>query len=175
MERNISFDRTVRVAFDAATAALTEQPADIVLDDAEAGTLALDASLAGFVVSRPVTATTGELRRLDPHAVTISIAWEAVDHPRRFPTFEGMLELSALAHRPAQSRVALVGKVRAPLGVLGTIGEAAGGAHLGDGVLEAYVGRVADRLVAVVAARQAMAASSTVPAHLSRPRFVPED
>ncbi len=175
MERSISFERNVRVAFAAATAALTEQAAEIVLDDARDGTLELDANLAGFVVSRPVTATTGSVDRLDPHAVILPLAWEAAEHPRRFPTFEGMLELSALADHPAQSQLALVGKVRAPLGVLGTIGEAAGGSQIGDGVLEALLDRIVARLVAVVAARQATAASDTIPSHLSRPRFVLDD
>lgn len=175
MERSISFERNVRVAFEAATAALGEQGEDIVLDDPATGALELDASLAGFAVSRPVTVELGSLDRLDPHAVVLPIAWQATEHPRRFPTFEGMLEVSALADRPAQSQVALLGKVRVPLGVLGTIGEAAGGAQLGDAVLEALLDRIVDRLVAVVAARQAAAASDTIPAHLSRARFVADD
>lgn len=175
MERSISFERTARVAFEAAAAALAEQAPDIVLDDPATGTLELDASLAGFVVSRPVMATLGTVGRLDQHAVVMPLAWQAVEHPRRFPTFRGMIEISALADHPVQSQIALLGRVRAPLGVLGTIGEAAGGSQVGDAVLEALLDRIVERLVATVASRQASAAAATTPSHLSRPRFVPED
>lgn len=173
MQRTISFERNARVAYEAAAEALAQQATEIILD--ENGTLALDAELAGFSVSRPVAATTGELRQLDPHAVVLPLAWEAAKHPRRFPTFEGILEISALADHPAQTRVALVGTVRPPLGVLGTLGEAAGGTQVGDGVLEALLDRIVQRLLSVVAARQSTMATATAGTHLARPRFVPED
>ena len=175
MERPISFEQQIRVTFETATTVLETEADEVILDDADTGTLALDASLAGFTVSRPVSATLGELDHLDPQAVAVPISWEAAEHPRRFPTFEGILELSALAQRPAQSKLALIGKVKVPLGVLGSIGEAAGGSQIGDDVLEALLERIAQRLVAAVAARQAASAAATTPSHLSRPRFVAED
>lgn len=172
MQRTISFERGVRVDFDAAAAALAAQAPDVVLDDPLEGTLALDAKVAGFLVSRPVSPTIRGLEGLDPHAVVLPLAWEAAEHPRRFPTFEGMLELSSMSVHPPQSQLALVGQVTPPLGMLGTIGEAAGGTQIADGVLQALLDRIADRLVAVVAERQARAAAATTPTHLSRPRLV---
>lgn len=175
MERTISVERYVRVAFDAAAEALRSQGPDVVLDDATDGTLELDAGVGGFVVSRPVTPRIDLTRELDPHAVVLPLAWEATDQPRRFPTFDGMLELSDLSHRPPQCQLALVGTVTAPLGLLGTIGEAAGGRQLGDAVLEALLDRIADRLVAVVAERQEAASAALATGHISRPRLVIED
>lgn len=172
MERPVTFEEQIRVTFEAATAALADAPAAIVLDDAEDGTIELDASLAGFTVSRPVRVSLGELDRLDPQAVVLPISWEAVERPSRFPTWDGVLELSALAERPAQSRLALIGKVLVPMGVLGTLGERAGGSQVGDDVLKAYLARIAERLGAAVAARQAQSAASAGAGHLSRPRFV---
>ncbi len=64
---------------------------------------------------------------------------------------------------------------RSALGVLGTVGEAAGGTQLGDAVLEALLDRIAARLEALVAERQAAGAAELSPAHLSRPRFTDED
>lgn len=174
MERPVTFEEQIRVTFDAATAALVDDPAAIVLDDATAGTAELDASLAGFTVSRPVRVTLGKLDRLDPQAIVLPISWEAVERPGRFPTWDGVLELSALAERPAQSRLAIIGKVTVPMGALGTLGERAGGSQVGDDVIKAFLTRVAQRLVAAVAARQAASAAATGPSHLSRPRFVVE-
>ena len=175
MERPTSFETQIPVTFDAAVSALADDPAAIILDASEAGTLELDASLAGFTVSRPVRVTLGDLDRLDANAVIVPIEWEAVEHPRRFPTFRGIIELSALAERPAQSQVALVGKVKVPMGLLGSVGERAGGSQVGDDVLEALLERIGRRLVAAVADRQAAAAASTGSSHLARPRFVRED
>lgn len=175
MERPISFEEQIRVTFDAGAAVLAEDPADVVLDDPDTGRLDLDASLAGFTVSRPVRITIGDLDHLDPQAVAVPIEWEAADRPRRFPRFDGILELSALAERPAQSRLALVGRVRVPMGVLGSIGEAAGGSQVGDDVLRALLERIAGRLTDAVAARQAATAAAMGPSHLSRPRFVADD
>ena len=175
MERPISFEVQIRVTFDAAASVLKDRAEEIVLDDPDTGTLDLDATLAGFTVTRPVHVTIGDLERLDPTAVMVPVEWEAAEHPRRFPTFHGIIELSALAERPAQSKLALIGKVKVPMGVLGSIGEAAGGSQIGDDVLSALLDRVAARLVAAVADRQAAAAAATGSSHLSRPRFVPED
>lgn len=175
MERSISFERTVAVDYDAAVASLREQPEDLVLDDPDEGTLVLRAEVGGFDVARRVAVTLEELVQLDEHAVELPVSWEAAEKPRRFPTFEGGIELRALPSPPVQSRVALVGKVEAPLGVLGTVGEAAGGTSIGDAVLEALLDRIVARLTALVAERQAAAASEMTPTHMSRPRFTTED
>lgn len=175
MERSISFERTVALDYDAAVAALRDQPGHVVLADPDTRELELHADVAGFDVARTVTVTLGDLRQLDKHAVALPIKWEATEHPRRFPTMDGMVELSALSHRPAQSQLALVGTVTTPLGVLGSVGEAAGGTELGDSVLEALVDRMVDRLAQLVADRAAGAASDTGSQHLARPRFVRQD
>lgn len=155
MERSISFERTMPVTFDAAARALSARQAEVVLDDPDAGTLELDADVAGFLVSRPVHPTVEAVDRLDKQAVVVPMAWQAAQHPRRFPTFRGILELSALSERPPQSRLALIGTVRPPLGVLGSMGAAAGGAHLEDSVLETLLDRITARLVHVVTGREA--------------------
>ena len=175
MERSISFERTVAVDYDAAVAALRDRPDAVVLDDPGTSELELHADVAGFDVARTVTVTLGDLRQLDNHAVALPMRWQATEHPRRFPTMDGLVELSALSHRPAQSQLALVGTVTPPLGVLGSVGEAAGGTQLGDSVLEALVDRMADRLAELVADRAAGAASDTGSQHLARPRFVHQD
>lgn len=175
MERSISFERRVDVDYDAAVAVLRDQVADVVLDDPDAGTLVLHADVAGFDVARTVTVTLGDLRQLDQHAVAVPIRWKAAEHPGRFPTLDGLVELSALSHRPAQSQLALIGTVSPPMGVLGTVGEAAGGSQLGDAVLEALVDRMVDRLSQLVADRAASAATETGSQHLARPRFVNQD
>ena len=175
MERSISFERTVPVDYDAGVAALRQQARELVLDDPEEGTLVLHAEIAGFDVSRRVAVTVGEVTSLDKHAVKVPVTGEAAEKPKRFPTFEGSIELSALSSHPVQSQLALIGHVEAPLGVLGTVGEAAGGTEIGDAVLRALLERISDRLSALVAQRQASAAADMAPAHMSRPRFVPED
>lgn len=175
MERSISLQRTMAVDYDAAVHALTDGLADLVCDDPAAGTLDLHADVAGFDLARPVQVRFGELRELDRHAVAVSIDWEAVEHPRRFPTFDGFIELSAMSSSPPQSQLALVGRVRPPLGVLGTVGEAAGGTAIGDTVLEAVVERVADRLTGAVADNAATAAAAVGPRHMSRPTFAAQD
>lgn len=175
MERSISFERTVAVDYDAAVAVLRDQVADIVFDEPDANALVLHADVAGFDVARTVTVTLGDLRQLDRHAVAVPIRWEAAEHPRRFPTMDGLVELSALSQRPVQSQLALVGTVIPPLGVLGSVGEAAGGTELGDSVLEALLDRMADRLAGLVAEHAADAASATGSQHLARPRYVHQD
>lgn len=175
MDRSISVERNLRVDFEAGAAALREQAADVVLDDAAERTLVLHAEVGGFDVAREVTVTLGELTQVEPHVVTVPVQWEAVDRPKRFPTFEGALELSSLSEHPAQSQLALVGHVHAPMGVLGKVGEAAGGTQLGDAVLESLVERLTARLQALVAERQASKAAQLPPSHLSRPRFVEDD
>lgn len=174
MHRNICLERTVPVDHDAAAAVLRQQPADVVLDDPGGQTLVLHAEVAGFDVARTVTVQLDELRQLDAHALALPLRWQATDRPRRFPTFTGTIELSAVSRRPPQSRLALVGTVTAPLGVLGSLGEAAGGTRLADAVLDALVERLGTRLVRLVADRVAVAAASATPAHLSRPRVVAE-
>lgn len=174
MERSISFERTVEVDYDAAVAALREQARDILLDDPAAGTLVLHAEVGGFDVAREVAVTIGQVVALDKHAVKLPVSWEAAERPRRFPTFEGGIELSAMSSHPVQSKLALLGRVEAPLGMLGSVGEAAGGTQLGDAVLRALVERITTRLQAVVAERQAAAAADMAPAHMSRPRFSAE-
>lgn len=175
MERSISFERTVPVDYDTAVAALRDRAADLVLDDPGVDTLVLHAEVAGFDVARTVTVTLDELHQLDPHAVTLPLSWQATERPRRFPTFTGMIELSALSQRPPQSQLALVGTVTAPLGMLGSVGEAAGGTQLADAVLEALVEQLETRLVRLVADRVAMAAATATPARMSRPRVVLEE
>lgn len=174
MDRSISFEAAVGVDYDAATAALREQPETIVLDDPQARTLVLHAEVGGFDVARSVTVTIGELRQLDAHAVALPIRWQATEKPRRFPTFDGMVELSAMSQRPPQSQLALVGTVTPPLGVLGTVGEAAGGTQLADAVLQALVAQMAERITELVAQRAATAAAATTTSHLARPRYVME-
>ena len=153
MDRHVSIERYANVPYEEAAAGLRAQGPDVVLDDPVAGTIALDADVAGFLVSRPVTPRIDLTRELDPHAVVLPLAWQAADHPRRFPTFEGLLEVSALSHHPPQVQLALLGTVRPPLGVVGAIGDAVAGRELGDGALRDLLDRIADRLVAVVAER----------------------
>lgn len=171
MERSISFELTVPVTYDAGVAALRDQPEQLLLDDAAAGTLVLHAEVGGFDVAREVAVTLGELTQLDKHAVKLPVRWEAADNPGRFPTFDGGLELSAMSSHPVQSQLALLGIVTPPLGVLGSVGEAAGGTQLGDGVLSALLERIAARLQGLVSERQAAAATDVTHSHLSRPRF----
>jgi hypothetical protein len=175
MERSISFERTVPVDYDAAVAALREQPGKLVLDDEDASTLVLHAEVGGFDVARQVTVTIDDVEELDKHAVKLPVSWEASVKPKRFPTFDGGIEISAMSSHPVQSQVALVGTVTAPLGILGTVGEAAGGTDIGDAVLDALLDRIVARLQALVAERQAAAAADMTPAHMSRPRFEADD
>lgn len=175
MERSISIERSVRVDYEAGVGVLRTQAAQLVLDDQDVGTLVLHAEVAGFDVARQVTVTLGEVTPVDKHAVKLPISWEATDRPKRFPTFDGSLELSAMQDHPAQSQLALVGHVAAPMGLLGKVGEVAGGTELGDAVLEALVERYCERLQALVADGQATAADDLRPAHMSRPRFVDDD
>ena len=175
MERSISFERTVAVDYAAAVAALREQPGDLVLDDEETSTLVLHAEVAGFDVARRVTVTIEDVEEVDKHAVKLPVSWEATEKPKRFPTFDGGIEVSAMSEHPVQSQVALIGTVEAPLGILGTVGEAAGGTDIGDAVLRSLLDRIIARLQALVAERQASAAAEMTPAHMSRPRFSAED
>lgn len=175
MQRSVLFEQQLRVAFDAAAAVLEARADEVVLDDVEDATLALDATLAGFTVSRPVRAEVGALSRPGERTVTVALSWAAVERSRHFPTFDGVLELSALAASPPRSQLSLIGSVTVPLGVLGSLGEAAGGTHLGNDALEALLARIADRLVDAVAAAQASSADHTGPQHLRRPRFVADD
>lgn len=170
MQRPISTERNVPLAYEAAVAALTEEPARIVLDDEDRRSIDLHAGVAGFDVAREVAVDVGSVSRLDAHAVVLPLAWEAVEHPRRFPTFDGMLELSAMSKHPPQTQVALIGTVRVPFGVMGTIGESFAGTELGDAVLDALLDRFVDRLRDVVRERQRAAAASAAAGHLHRPR-----
>ena len=77
MERTVSIERYANVPYEDAGAALRAQGPDVVLDDPVAGTIALDADVAGFVVSRPVTPRIDLTRELDPHAVVLPLAWQA--------------------------------------------------------------------------------------------------
>lgn len=170
MERSISFEQSVAIDFDAAARVLRTQTATIIYDDPGQRQLVLHADVAGFDVARRVAVHVGEVRDLDAHAVAIRLAWEAADHPGRFPTFEGMVELSALAHRPALCQVALVGRVHPPFGRLGGVGEAMKGSTIGDAALEGLLGRILGRLVAAVAADAANLTTAAASGHLSRPR-----
>lgn len=171
MERPVAIERIVPIEYAAAVRALREAAPLVLLDDTAEGTIDLHAGVGGFGVARPVVVDLDVPHHVDHHAFCVPIAWQAKEHPGRFPTFTGMVEVSDLSHSPATSQVALVGVVRPPFGVLGTLGEAAGGTQLGDAVLEALVDRFVGRLRTMIAEQQAAAASDADASHLALPRL----
>lgn len=175
MERTTSFERSVPVAYAAAARILRTQAETLVCDDPHARTLELHAEVGGFEVTREVTVHFGEVRELDANAVAVRITWQATEHPGRFPSFDGLLELSALSHRPVLSQLALLGRVRPPFGPLGGVGEAVGGASVGDATLAALVDRVAERLGELVALDAAVLTETSAAAALTHPRVLLQD
>lgn len=175
MERTITFERSVPVAYAAAARILRTQVATLVCDDPHDHTLELHAEIGGFEVTREVTVRFGEVRDLDANAVAVRVSWRATEHPGRFPIFDGLLELSALSHRPALSQLALLGRVRPPFGPLGGVGETVAGASVGDATLAALLDRIGERLRELVALDAAVLTETSAAAALTHPRVLLQD
>ncbi len=152
MNRQIAIDTTVSVEWEAGLRSLRSHLLDIICDDPETRTVRLTTVVAGTEMTRLGTVEVGELRTVDRHTATASVRWEADEHARRFPTVEGMLELSGLSEHPPLSRLAFLGEHHAPLGLLGTLGDAAGGLEMGRDAARLLLERAAERLAAAVKA-----------------------
>lgn len=152
MDRTLTSDTTIEVLWDVALNVLRRDARSLVCDDADAGTIRLGATIAGTELTRHAVVEVGELRELGPHAVAVPVTWRAGEHEHRFPTVEGIFEVSGLSEHPPLTRLAFVGQHDAPLGILGTVGDAAGGRALATQSVQSLTERIGVRITDAVAA-----------------------
>ncbi|MFT5564565.1 MAG: hypothetical protein ACI970_001295 [Myxococcota bacterium] len=157
MERRIDAEITVPVQWEAGAAVLRRDAASIVIDDQVEGTVRLTALVGGTELTRHAQVDVGSADATDGQTVSIPLRWESTEHTRRFPTVTGALILGARSEHPSLSTLSIDAEHVPPLGVLGTIGDAAGGLDLARRACLALLERMSDRLVAAVAADAAAA------------------
>lgn len=98
-------------------------------------------------VSRPVRVGLGPTFEEDG-ALVVAVWWEAVEHPRLFPAFDGGFELRAAGQ---ETELRLVGSYEPPLGMLGRFADGVVGHRLVTSSLAALLAAAAERLAAAAA------------------------
>jgi hypothetical protein len=98
----------------------------------------------GVQINRDVRVGFGPLLQ-DEGIHALPVWWEAVEHPRWFPTFDGGFELVAA---DGDTELRLVGSYRPPLGSVGAFADGIVGHRLVMASLEALLRRVAEQLAA---------------------------
>jgi hypothetical protein len=161
MARRIDTEITVPVRWEAGAAVLHRDAASIVIDDQIEGTVRLTALVGGTELTRHAQVDVGPADAMGGQTVSIPLRWEATEHTRRFPTVTGVLILGARREHPSLSTLSIDAEHVPPLGVLGTIGDAAGGLDLARRACQALLERISARLVAAVAADAAAATNLT--------------
>jgi len=147
--RPVTLARTVQVPADAVHRQLATDAAAVVgassSASAETGRRQVGIRLLGDVkIQRKVKIGFGPLMEEDDGTLVLLVWWEAAEHPRLFPTFDGGLEVG---ERGDATELRLVGSCQPPLGRLGAFADEIAGYRLARATLEAFLAEVASRVV----------------------------
>ncbi len=150
MDRHLYAYRELDVPWQQAVDALTEHRAALFGDATDAtvhgAVTRLHTTVAGLDVGRDVTVRLGPIRDLGMHTVSMALTWDAVDGHGIFPRMLGSIELTAMSDHPARTQLTFLGTYTPPLGVVGTIVDAAAGHKVADDTIDHFIDEVATRL-----------------------------
>lgn len=138
--RPVDLVRRLPVAAAFSVAALEAAPRRIL--GSRLGPARAERSLGGGV-TREVRIGVGPLLE-DEGAVVLPLWWEAAEHPRLFPTFDGGIELRPDGDDATEVR--LVGSYEPPLGTFGRFADGLAGHRVVIASLEALLDEVVTRL-----------------------------
>jgi hypothetical protein len=149
--------RRVPVPATAATAVLQRDPRRVIGTHLGAPwtTTGIHVDLAvelfsGYQVARAMRIGVGPLiEDEDEGVLALPLWWQASDHPRLFPIFDGGLELRG---DEQGTELRLVGSYRPPLGVVGRFADGVVGHRVVMASLDGFLSAVAERLTAELAA-----------------------
>jgi hypothetical protein len=142
----IRVERTIEMPFRQLVAALRGGPASW-LPGPHAGenTAVLDVRLGPSRIARPVTVRTGELTTwLTDTRCHLPIAWQAAEHPERYPKLTGALMLTDEA--PRETLLTLLAAYDPPAGFVGEIADRAAMHVIARASVEAFMTRLASSL-----------------------------
>lgn len=140
----IRVERTIAKPFPLLVAALRTGPATWLPGTHAAGvnTAELDVRLGDSRIARAVTVRTGEVATwLGDTRCRMPIAWQAADHPERYPKLSGALVLTERA--PRETLLTLMADYDPPAGVVGEIADRAAMHVVAEASVEAFMTRIA--------------------------------
>lgn len=105
----------------------------------------LHVDIAGLEVGRDVALELGP-PATDGYTTHIPIKWRATDQAGLFPSMDASLEVTQLADEPPMSQLAIIGKYRPPMGVLGAVGDVVIGHRLAEASVRFFIADLASRL-----------------------------
>jgi len=151
MERHVSFNERVDLPFRDVVDMLRTQP-EAVLGAAHDAIAAVPGGavvhMAMPMPSAPhdIDVVLGEVTAIDPHCVMIPMHWGHAEGAAWFPSIEGEIEVSDLAHASPMTQVSFIGKYRPRFGVLGTIVDAAGTHYLAEQTIQSFLTAICQHL-----------------------------
>jgi hypothetical protein len=166
MERQLAVEHAVHGQADAVATVLTDEPAralaavqHTMLHERRSSVTLHMSSKGGTSLGQNVLVTVGP--REQGASPRFPLAWTPVGHQRLLPRFDGTLEV---VPEGKEARLRLSGHYRAPLGVVGSIGDSTFGRHLAQRSATAFLAELAEGLEAHLgrAAGDAAAAEADV-------------
>jgi hypothetical protein len=111
-------------------------------DQGQPATAELDVRLGTSRIARRVVVRTGAVTDWLGHGrCRLPIAWQAAEHPERYPRLAGTLELVSVA--PRRTKLALVATYHPPAGLVGAAADRAVMHTVAEASLRAFVSRIA--------------------------------
>ena len=143
----------VRDALRADPGAIFRRATKVAEDRSEAVAASLSVNLAGLEVRKGIAITVGDMEETQPggpstRVFTVAVEWQAETSPGLFPQMHGELRVYPLS--PTETQVELVGKYDPPMGVLGSVLDAAAGHRLAEASVHRFVKDVVEHLRASV-------------------------
>jgi hypothetical protein len=140
----VQMERTIEKPFGSLEAALASGPSGWLAGprDGDRATAELDVRLGPSRIARRVVVRAGALTSWIGHArCRLPVAWQAADHPERYPRLAGTLELAEVA--PRRTRLTLRATYHPPAGLAGEVADRAVMHTVAEASLRAFLQRVA--------------------------------
>jgi len=137
-------ERTIEKPFRSLEAALAAGPSGWLpgADHGDPATAELDVRLGTSRIARRVVVRTGVVTDwLDHGRCRLPIAWQAAEHPERYPRLVGTLELVSVA--PRRTKLVLMATYHPPAGPAGEAADRAVVHVVAEASLQAFVSRIA--------------------------------
>ena len=141
---DLYIERTIEKPYEPLAAALMAGPSTWLPGQRPDGgaTVELDVRLGASRVARRVVVRTGEVSSVPGHArCLLPVAWQAADHPERYPKLVGRLEL--VESGPRRTMLALRAVYHPPAGLVGEAADHAAMHLVAEASVRAFLTRVA--------------------------------
>lgn len=159
----VRMERTIEKPFRSLEAVLADGPSSWLAGprDDDRATAELDVRLGTSRIARRVVLRTGALTSWVGHArCRLPVAWQAADHPERYPRLSGTLELAEVG--PRRTRLTLRATYSPPAGLAGEAADRVAMHTVAEASLRAFLGRIAGVLERAAMSRD-LAASRPFP------------